>query len=122
MSVRRTVELRRKRDRREARERAWRESVCGGPLVDVAEPVMGGSTSAEAHGHLIHEMIRRALAVERETDKLLVAFAQGCCVRAHVERQMIFELRVLFARLPGPTLVPTHSTADIRSVPTIPRL
>jgi hypothetical protein len=123
MSVRAAEERRRRRARREERVRLRREFVVGGPLVDLAAPIIGGGDRDHAWRVQV-EIRRRALAVQAEADLLAEDFAKRCWLPWAAYLTMVLSYVNLMSRVGPPGVLPTHST-DIRtptSNGTIPRL
>lgn len=115
---------RKRRQRREERERLYREWVCGGPLIDIDEPVIGGQGDA-AHQLLVRaELQLRASVVQREATALAQEFAHRCClVRAERVRMWLLLVK-LWREVGAPGVVPSHSTSTLptTSGTTIPKL
>ena len=101
---------------------AYREWVCGGPLVDIQRPVMGGDTQAEHAQRMLDELAERAERSDRESRLLAQDFPRGCWVRAAERDAMWPDLQALLDVLPGPNFKATHSTASVVNAPTIPML
>lgn len=116
ISARLLEERRRKRDRRDARECAYREWVCGGPLVDALLPVIGGGTDAEHEARLHAEFAERQRRVGVELDLLARDFARRCALSRLAQVLMVSDWLDLNASLtrrlgpPGPQA--THSTSS----------
>lgn len=109
--MRATICLRRRRERREALAIAEREWVCGGPLVDISAPIIGGS-SANLHALLVEaEIAERQRRVQVDSRKLAVYFAERCLARSRVRERMIADYDRVQLRLGGPRLAATHSTS-----------
>jgi hypothetical protein len=111
MTARLREELRRKRDRRDARARAYREHVCKGELVDVARPVLSGGT-AEEHSRLVAERAHiRAQLAQKEADLLAIDFARRCWVTPIDEAVMIGGYFALMDAVGAPTIPAYNSTS-----------
>lgn len=105
----REATMRRKRlQRREAQDLAYREWVCGGPLVDAFEPIVGGDDfgHAERVAAALEERARRCTA---EATLLAIDFAKRCWVVRAVRREMLAEFVSWYA-LGMPRPLATHST------------
>jgi hypothetical protein len=112
MSARLREQLRRERDRRDAREQAYREHVCGGPLAEVFEPIITGGSDVEHAAMVAARMAEYAERVQREGDLLAGDFARRCWV-THKERvQMVADWLEWNFRYGSPGPVPTHSTSS----------
>lgn len=122
MTARQARTGRLRRERREARERAWREWVCGGPLVDVAAPVIGGDGGVEHMRILALALEERSRKMQRESKLLLAAFARECWVVKAEEREMYARMLILLFYVGPPNSVPTSSTFVGTGLPEIPRL
>lgn len=140
MTAREATCRRKRRLRREAQARAWREWVCGGPLVDHAAPIMTSGDDRLGYNEFWRDMQRRTERMTTEGELLVIGFARGCCVRRAEELRMVAEaLGLLSAAGPphsaplettNPSLLqdvvaanysaPARSVSDVRS--TLPRL
>lgn len=119
---RRELTRRRKiRERREALVVAEREWVCGGPLIDIAKPIIGGGDTA--HPLLVQEEIARRTRIwTREAELLARHFARKCWVTLSVQERMDADYERIIAEAGPPALKPTHSTRPGVTPTTIPRL
>jgi hypothetical protein len=126
MTARELRTARIRRDRREARERAYREWVCGGPLVEVDRPIIGGDDFT--HPLLVQaEIQRRALRIRAESMVLALHFASRCCATAPVRLAMLGEW-IGYEQIAkrGPGTIATHTTHPSlpqtnRTIPALPR-
>lgn len=114
---------RRRRERREALAKAELEFVNGGPLIDQSAPVMGpGMNDAQYHAHLRIELFRRAYAMDLESRRLAVWFADGCWLVKAERDAMLYGLLDLLNRIGLPGSAPTHSTLPGATANDIPAL
>lgn len=111
-SRRAVIAARRRRERREAQERAWREWVCGGPLVEHDKPVMTSGDDAQGYDEFWRDMQRRSRRMTVESELLVVAFARGCCVRRAEEIRMLQETLELLESAGRAFSVPTGGTTN----------
>lgn len=117
------TERERKAARADADARSWREDVCGGPLVDIARPLIGGRTEATHQEALEFELRYRAQKIDMETRLLAAAFAEGCWLPIADRVEMLADWTLLHNILGSPGPLPTHSTASTTPATTpIPRL
>lgn len=121
MTTREAVTLRKRRLRRESQERAYREYVCAGPLVDASRPIIGGGDLD--HPMLVQaEMNRRSARVQVETVALAVDFADRCLLVKAERFRMLWDVLALIAPLGQPYAPPVASTHPTVSTSTIPAL
>lgn len=113
MTAREAETRRRRRERAEAREQAYREWVVGAPLIDASRPVIGGGNDVEHLRLLVAEVQRRQVVLDYEARKLAAAFPAGCWVVQAEADRMWPELADLLDSLPGPEVGITHSTSPM---------
>lgn len=111
-SRRAVIAARRRRERRQARERAWREWVCGGPLVEHDRPIMTSGDDKLGYAEFWRDMQRRSARMEVESELLVIGFARGCCVRRAEELRMIREALELLESAGKPYSAPTGGTTN----------
>lgn len=121
-SRRATVAALRRRNRRLELERLEREWVCGGPLVEIGEPIIGGSDPHAHYELYVAEMKARMERVHTETLLLALHFTKRCLLMARERKAMLDDLLALFEAVGRPQTIPTHSTANTIPVPQIPTL
>lgn len=124
MTVREIEERRRRRIRREELVRLEREWVCGGPLVDIGKPVIGGS-STQHPSRVKAELESRSKRIREESALLAYHFARRCLIPLVDRDRMREEWCAWDAAFGAPGSVPTHSTSNETTTltgRTIPRL
>lgn len=121
MTARERETRRRRLVRQKARERAEREWVCGGPLVDHAAPIIGGG-DAEHREIVLAELVRRQTLMQIEALHLARHFARRCLLRIAERAAMMHALCDLLESVGPPYVQPTHSTMPGTAPTDIPRL
>jgi hypothetical protein len=125
MTAREATCRRKRRIRAEERARLYREYVCGGPLIDIDTPVIGGPGDLEHMALVKAELELRARNVQREARLLALDFAHRCCLVRGERVRMYLKLVALWREVGPPGVAPTHSTSSAQPTTTgttIPRL
>lgn len=121
MTARASETRRRRRERQEAREIAERESVCGGPLIDIGRPIIGGGD--DQHPYVVaNEIARRIDRLRVEADLLAMHFVRQCWVRLDEAHAMRAHYLTVIADAGPPRLAVRESTMPGVGSGTIPRL
>lgn len=110
MTARQAETQRRRRERRERRAQARLEAICGGPLVDVSAPIIGGGTGAEHMELLQAALEERSRRMQRESWLLARAFIEECWLTRANRSRAIGDFYHLMLSVGPPGSIPTHST------------